>query len=308
MCPERIILVTNAAYGGRPEDLPFDLRHRRAPISYNLSASASGEERKRELQTLVKALIPALTGCLGLVLEQVAMKIEFPRFTARPEDRSIWLPKNELIQHNDYFHEGGINRWEVVEGPRFYLRIIPAKYERAMQPRDVHSLPEPFKLNLLGRWTNGDGGVNSLGCLAVAITSDKKVHAATQWFKKTSEVWAFNSGAIHTDNKGQRLIAWSTIARSWRDHMEKTFTFLNHIGVNGPYQIEAGVTGLQDSAWKLQFSTSSPALENEISAVRADAKWGLQDREQFLTDTFNLLAEAFNRPTYTVENYLQINV
>ena len=40
--PQRVVLVANGAGGFRPEDLPFDLRHRRGPITY-VSVAIRGE-------------------------------------------------------------------------------------------------------------------------------------------------------------------------------------------------------------------------------------------------------------------------
>lgn len=306
--PERIILVANRAYGGRPEDLPFDLRHRRAPISYDLPETASSDERKKAQKELASALAFALAGCLGRVLEQSAKTIEYPEATTRPDDRSTWLAIGEPIQHHGFFHEGGLTTWEVLEEPRFYLRIIPARYDRNMRPRDIHDLPQAYRLNTLHPWINGDGGVNSLGVITVGISRDQKALAATQWFKATSEVWAFNCNATFIEpDHGQRLLAWGAIPPSWREHLDRTLTFLDHIGVRGSLQIEAGVVGLNGALWGSDFGRRYPSLENEVYLKRADAKWEPQTRAQFLTDAFNLLGEAFNQPAFSVEQFLQIN-
>lgn len=303
--PERIILVSNRAYGGRPEDLPFDLRHRRAPISYDLPDTASAEDRKKEQRELVGALASALAGCLGRVLEQAANTVEYPATLARTGDRSIWLAMGESIQHCDFYHEGGLTTWEVREEPRFYLRVIPARYEGDKQPREIHDL---HKLNVLRPWNNGDGGVNSLGVVAVGIFRDRKALAATQWFKQTSEVWAFNCCAtfIQPDQE-QCLLAWGAIPRSWKEHLDQTLAFFDHIGVRGPLLVEAGVTGLKDSMWPGQFGHRYPALANEVYLQHPDAKWEPQTRAQFLTDVFNRLGDAYNQPSVSVEEFLRIN-
>lgn len=303
--PERIILVSNRAYGGRPEDLPFDLRHRRAPIYYDLPDTALDEDRKKAQRELVGALASALAGCLGRVLEQAAKTVEYPAAPARPDDRSTWLKIGESIEHHDYFHEGKLSTWEVLEAPRFYLRVIPARYDGNKRSRDIHNLPSQYRLNVLHPWINGDGGVNSLGVVTVGIDRDRKAHAATQWFKKSSEVWAFNCSATFFRD-GQRLLAWGQIPKSWREHLDQVLAFLDHIGVRGPLQVEAGVTGLKDSAWGSDHGRRSPALESEVYLLRADAKWEPQTRAQFLTDAFNLLGEAYNQPTFSVEQFLSM--
>jgi hypothetical protein len=304
--PERVILVSNQAYGGRPEDLPFDLRHRRAPISYDLPETASGEDRKKVQRKLVGELASALAGCLGRVLDQATQTTVYPAAPARSSDRSTWLAIGESIQHHDYFHDGGVTTWEVLEAPRFYFRVIPARYDGNKRPREIHDLRSQYPLNILYPWRNGDGGVNSLGVVAIGISHDHKALAATQWFKKTSEVWAFNCAATFENDHGQRLLAWEAIPRSWREHLDRTLAFLEHIGVSGPMQLETGVTGLKDTVWGSYFGRSATALEDEVHLQRADAKWAQETRAQFLTDAFNQLAEAYNQPSISVDEFLRI--
>lgn len=55
---ERVIMVMNTAFGS-PADLPFDLRHRRWPFTYNLSAGAT--EKASERDTLAAKLKGAIS-------------------------------------------------------------------------------------------------------------------------------------------------------------------------------------------------------------------------------------------------------
>ena len=56
---ERIICVMNTAYGS-PEDLPFDLRHRRWPVTYQLREEDSSEAKKAQFGTLAARIETAL--------------------------------------------------------------------------------------------------------------------------------------------------------------------------------------------------------------------------------------------------------
>jgi hypothetical protein len=55
----RIIGIMNTAYG-KPDALPFDLRHRRWPIDYELVEGAAPEDRARVKEALVKVLADAM--------------------------------------------------------------------------------------------------------------------------------------------------------------------------------------------------------------------------------------------------------
>ena len=55
----RLIGVFNEAFG-KPDDLPFDLRHRRWPIGYQAAKGADDDQRRQARQGLVKNLTNAI--------------------------------------------------------------------------------------------------------------------------------------------------------------------------------------------------------------------------------------------------------
>ena len=95
---ERIILVSNSAYGSRPEDLPFDLRHRRGPITFNLPEGATAEVKRAATKQLTKDLGAALAASFGHAIEERTAEIEFPAHPAQPDDRAVWFAKGEPIK------------------------------------------------------------------------------------------------------------------------------------------------------------------------------------------------------------------
>src|SRR5579863_1009770 len=64
---ERIICIMNTAYGAPSgEALPFDLRHARWPLQYELRTDASPEEKRVCRGALIKMMTSALRACLGV--------------------------------------------------------------------------------------------------------------------------------------------------------------------------------------------------------------------------------------------------
>jgi hypothetical protein len=60
---QRIITVANLALGGKPEDLPFDLRHRRGPITFYLE-----NEKDKSIENIRKKLVKSLESALKMNL------------------------------------------------------------------------------------------------------------------------------------------------------------------------------------------------------------------------------------------------
>lgn len=304
---DRIILVSNAAYGGRPEDLPFDLRHRRGPITYNLPPETTATERKVIQAKLTKELAVAISGCLGEAIEQRAAEIEFPMHPSRPGDRSIWLKKGEKIQHQGWFSDPGDHEWSVVEAPRSYLRIIPASYDRTHQVRELHEMSKDSNLYALGPWINADGGANGPGFVKVGYLSAPPgiVIGATQWFEDTGEVWGFNGAASFT-REGLGLLASIDIPKRWLELLNSALDFQTGIGAKGPFQVEAGVVGLKNVRWGVRAGKSYGARKEEVFLRRVDIKWAKEARREFLFDLFNALGDNFNQNKVTTDEFKAI--
>jgi hypothetical protein len=83
---KRVITVANLAFGGRPEELPFDLRHRRGAITYLLERNANSSSRKHALVKLVKELTGALTLNLSAPREDRLVKYPQPKLSLEFSD------------------------------------------------------------------------------------------------------------------------------------------------------------------------------------------------------------------------------
>ncbi len=299
--PDRIVLVANRAFGGRPEDLPFDLRHRRGPIVYELRDGATRKDRDAALKRLTKDLVGALSTNLGVAFAQRDSEVTVALHPARPDDRSTWLAKGEKVCHHDFFNDGGKRSWTVTEGARAYLRIAPATWDNVPSRREVQAVGDNgLGLRAMGPWRDGDGGANDLGVVAVGLDPEHPgaILAVTQWFADTGEVWGFNSAAAFERN-GKSLIAAPSIRKEWADFLKTSLAFLQHLGAPQPFKIEAGVTGLKDVSFEVGISSAVPALDSEVSLTRQLRNWDESERLVFVTDVYNKLLDAFNQPRVT---------
>lgn len=84
---EPIVLIANTAYGGKPQDLPFDLRHRRGAITYHLRSTDDEDKIRAAKEKLVEELTSALQVNLKSALSQRDVKIEFARVLPRYHGR-----------------------------------------------------------------------------------------------------------------------------------------------------------------------------------------------------------------------------
>lgn len=297
--PESIILVTNTAFGGQIEDLPFDLRHRRGPIRYELKPDASPQKRQRVLEKLVESLVECLTVNLGAALAKRDAEKVLNLHPSREGDRSTWLQLDEPITHHDSILGFSNRVWQVPEQPRAYMRFAPSgwKNEKPNRHKVVHA-PDHARLCTMYP-LQGDYGSNEHGAVAVGVLSDKdkSIVDATQWFHKTGELWGFTISATYRDGEsGPRMLAAQKLVETWRSFIDKGLHFFEHFGAQGPIRIEAGVVGLKGTHFHNQLWGLAAALENEVYLERTPGDWTAGLRRDFAGDLYNLLLDAFGQP------------
>lgn len=297
--PEGIILVTNTAFGGQIEDLPFDLRHRRGPIRYELKPDASPEKRQRVQAKLVESLIECLTVNLGAALAKRDAEKVLILHPSREGDRSTWLQIDEPITHHDSFLGASNRTWTVPEQPRAYMRFAPSGWKNGKPTRhQVIHAPDHARLRTMFGPLQGDYGGNEHGAVAVGVLRDtnKSIVDATQWFHKTGELWGFTISATYLDGgSGPRMIAAHDLLKTWRSFMDKGLHFFEHFGAQGPIRIEAGVVGLKGAHFPNQLWGIASAHENEVYLERTIRNWTAELRRDFVFDLNNLLLDAFGQ-------------
>ncbi|MDN7607896.1 hypothetical protein QZM28_14530 [Burkholderia multivorans] len=99
--PQRVITVANLAFGGKPEELPFDLRHRRGAITYRLDSEKDPAIEKVR-KGLVKQLAAALTTNLRARREDQLIRNPMPALSvSATEDSSKVLVVQQEVHLND---------------------------------------------------------------------------------------------------------------------------------------------------------------------------------------------------------------
>lgn len=296
--PGPIIAVTNLAFGGGPQDLPFDLRHRRGAISYKLSKTDDETRRKEVLAALSTDLADALRLDLAAAIKAVDASAKFLQTEPPENDSSIWLAQGVAIEYGDWF--GGAEQRSVLPSgrTRSYFRASPSGWHgKPPLRREVHGATADLRLWPLGRWRDGDGGPNKLGTVNFAVSrTEGTTRTATQWFDKTGEIWAFDS-SICDEVDGKTILGHYQVVRDWDSMIERAIAFYQHFKAKAPFQVEVGLAGLSAVYWAdPMVSRRTPALEDSVAHAIASRDWSTTGRHDFLLDAYNKLCDAFHQP------------
>lgn len=284
--PQRIILVANGAGGFQPEDLPFDLRHRRGPITYEVALDADKATKDKAMRALVNSLASALR----MNLESIGPRggEEPIRYPSLSEDRALWFDISQPIGLHDNVI-GTLRQGHTLA----YLRVSASDWAGEKPSRRAI---KDLGISAFGEWTNGSGSVpNQLGVLAGGWhRNPDEITALTQWFDKTAEIWGVSpSYGFHQDGRFQ--LATTALAKQWRKRLREWIALFKKLGAKGSYRVEAGLTGIQDIYWPNDFNIfeQPKCLDPEVVIVRSDKDWDEEAQLRFLTDVFGKICDSF---------------
>ena len=196
----RIVPVVNVAFGAaNAETLPFDMRHLRHPISYELEVDTPPEKRKEVKANLVADLAKAIK----LVIQSHPVETESSSPThiaiASTTDPSTFLSPNEPLGTLSGFRHGE-TKLIVPKNEHLFLRVIPTKQvvEFKTSQKALELLSKGSVGPLTDRATGWDLGRNRHGAF-VCEHDAEKVLAMTQLFRN-KELWGIDAEMIDKES------------------------------------------------------------------------------------------------------------
>lgn len=269
-----LIAVMNSAFG-KPdaESLPFDLRHLRWPITYQL-ADSSAADKEQQFQELVATLMSAI----GLILANYS-SVALPIAGFSPQkpttNAAVFFEKT-----SDLFGDYG-GSFNVPNGAKAYLRLYPSI---AVAPISSHlaarNLANTGHLQPLGRVRGWGFDRNVFGAIAYEPPDDGKLFHFTQLFL-SREIWGVDARVLNAEhiraqraqlqrwlgNDSTKYIASGYISEYFVKGLQNYLGFAQaHLQLTPPLRIEAGLTGIKGYSIAVQQSQIlGMALQDSIS-------------------------------------------
>lgn len=217
----RVIQVWNTAFDGAVlEKLPFDMRGRRGPLSFNLPVGAD----TTTLRTVRDKLARDLAGALKLALDTLPLPppdaVHWqPHF---PGDSDLWFDRGQPQTVTSTAFGSSKYRWKQHEPG--YARIIPSRW--SAKPGAKQSIAShPGHPALLAAANGFSFGVSRGGAMVYWPGEQKdgayQTLAITQWFEKTGEFWGVAGGFLFTPQRGRRTLATGSFYKHWLNFLER---------------------------------------------------------------------------------------
>lgn len=304
--PDAIICVINTASGFKQDDLPFDIRHRRT-MDFQLDNADDGATKAKVKKRLTKELADAIAFNLGIHLQEKAATTEITGVAAKPDNPSIWASDTGRIELYDHFQGQQKTVAHLIDGPRAYIRAIPASWKNGISGVNAISrLPDTMAVRPpSGGWSNGDFGNCEQGYVNYGFTlpdgpdGKRETRNVAMYFDETGEFWALHGSAIGHSQHGY-AIRDETIIGYWSRFMRHVTLAYENLGASPVCAVEAGLFNVRDVRWHGQWADESPpARRNAYALRRQNRKWTEDAQLDFLADAYNGILNLFGKPMVT---------
>lgn len=297
---ERIIAILNTAEGWKPDDLPFDIRHRRA-LTYELSEETTKDERKKTKERLIQDLTGALKINLGEYAEDQAASVIINGVRAKPDDPSIWASSDHITHQGSF---GGMTSVVLPNCPRGYIRIIPAGWKQGIPTvNTIANLHQDVAVQSKAEgYNNGDFGACEQGFARYWLTGktsdgQNETKNVAMYFDETGEFWVIHGTAIYDWSNVASALNIQSLLSGWADSLHRAMEFFDNHGANPTLKVEAGLMGVHGVYLPARFQSESiPARKNSCTVKQQQRNWDAQAQLDFLTDTYNIVLDLFGLP------------
>lgn len=307
--PDRLIAVLNTASGWKPDDLPFDVRHRRT-LTYELAETADAKTRKEAKKALVRDLTGALRTNLRQHVEDEAAAQDVKGVDAQTDDPSIWATASNQLEHGDAFGHGHKTSVALPKCARGYIRIIPAGWKGG-----IPSVNDIAKHGSDGTqlWpqaegsSSGDFGICKEGFVRYWLTGTaqdgkNETRNVAMYFDETGEFWILHGKAIGDEAKGQTLYVASLI-EGWAKAISTALAVYKTFNALPAIKIEAGLVGVEGVRWPGQFEYQSPrARKDRCMLQRQERDWNGEAQVNFLNEAYNKVRDLYGLPRASVDD------
>jgi hypothetical protein len=244
----RMVPVMNTAFGEpTAEDMPFDMRHLRNPLTYSCPTDLEDGGRRAVREQLSRDLESAIRA----VLSSEDFKSSLPQPPAPPE----FVEREPLQGHGRFRASGeplGLKHYfgrppsevRLAEGPICWFRMIPT-----VEPGQRWSITElekrthsPIIYPVSRGWTGYDYVHGSDGYGIYSLLDDPNTAVAVVFAFTTGEIWSIDTSWLRPD--GEKIVP-AHAEKDIRQSLVDYGNFLDRLGIKAPYKWICGMEDLR---------------------------------------------------------------
>lgn len=281
----RVIQVWNTAITGcSVENLPFDMRGRRGPISFQLAVGASTDEYREARAHLSKMLL----GALSAISPSSSNDDTWPAWRdSNPQNPAIWFEEGSSLTVNEPHHGSGEKIFP--SAPTQYARLLPSRWDKPSDPPHSHMLGHTSGFS----WGRTTGGLLTYsGSIVRPELADST--NGTILFYDTGEVWSIDRWVVH-EWRGKQMFLGDDMFKGLVSFLSDQIKQMLENGATLPFKVKLGATGLSGSFWPLAnpFFGEPAALENAVEIEQSLHGGSREELEQIVVSYWTAVRDAF---------------
>jgi len=270
---DEVLLTVMNTYFGSPEELPFDLKHRRWPVEFSLSLDVSNDDIKKERLKLAKQLANIFK--------------EYLKAPAVPKEP--YIPQQPTLNPSAYWKEGEVlvqtlgssdhagKQLGFGNNPRMYLHMWPDQKLSNFDIVETFATDKRILPPLVYRSSGWHCEGNEYGFISYENSGDPdELYSATQVFKDTGEIWGVDNDLLDhsflADNDYPDYIPSEAFETAMKSTLKiylkvvwEIFSYPDKI------HIRAGITGIKGykitAPRKTREEYWGPIYDNDIETV-----------------------------------------
>ncbi|GLK54393.1 hypothetical protein JOD31_001560 [Methylopila capsulata] len=290
----RIVLVANAFHYPGPDALPFDWRHRRGPITYNLADNASTSDIRAARAVLSRSLKAAIEPLLREIAVTTAAPAPLLRVAPENADSAVWQGARDIVR---FVQNGGDAFAKLAEGPKLYTRVAPGGQWTPPSRNELTSQMqrENAYLSSGGGSTSGsnDKGAFAATGLSTPVDGIYPARGITQWFRDNGEFWGVDTTPFSSDG-GVAYFAYRATFPWIARFLQAAIDGIRHFAPEGPIEIELGASGLLETYFPGELRFQRMRSVGETAVVKArHTEWSAQQRATLLFKFWNEIKDAY---------------
>jgi hypothetical protein len=259
---EVLLKVMNTHYGP-PDDLPFDLRHRRWPVKYALPPDSPNPQRDKVLIQLSETLKEIISQYLKASRPPAeAFSPTVPTYNRA----AYWRPSEALVEVAAPT-PGDVQQYRYdPDKPLIYLHIWP---RNKIEPLSARLLTEYDKVSIeplcgtLSGWSNQR---NRFGHIAYAWDAESDALLSTTQVLRTGEVWGVNQYMLRPRPPHRNFIPIPAFETKLRQSFERYLTSARtHFGYGPDIQVDFGMVNVSGFVLALPNDTGSETIFEDIA-------------------------------------------
>lgn len=285
---EVLLQVMNTHFGSK-EQLPFDLRHRRFPVAFDLAPGADKASRENARRNLAKSL----AGILALYIKAKAPPAPVFERTACNANLAVYWKEGEIL-----VDRRGAQLTAPTNVPMVYLRLSPGEPITPFSGVEIADTALTYVRPLVSEAASHSPCRNDYGMIYYVRreAEDDELTDLLAWSQvfRNREIWGINLIQLHSSAPNQRRIVMNYLERDLIEGLQEYLNKADAFGYGPMVHFEAGLSHVR--GYRLSYPGSRKMVPDplRVDFVTHSARFDRRDPEAWKTPLLALFEKIFD--------------